>query len=295
MAKSQQQKAEVFMALHQRAGCFVIPNPWDAGTARLLAGLGFEALATTSAGLAFSLGRPDGEGALGREEVLANARDIVGATELPVSADLEDGFAERPEGVEETIRLAAEAGLVGGSIEDASVADDARIYEFGDCDLDVPNGRCYVRSVAISELGRVLNPSPGRRVIAVLYAYLDTSYNAPPKGVTSVAGYVAPLEEWISVEGRWETALVKWNLDAFHFSSLSRDVGRTNVSACEGDFAEIINTSDVYAVGAALVNADWTRKDWGEDAPTRLPSRYEQCLDMALRQVGACSKRHFPE
>lgn len=131
MAKSQAAKAEVFVALHQRPGCFVIPNPWDVGTARLLAGLGFEALATTSAGLAFSLGRPDGEGAIRREEVLANARDIVGATDLPVSADLEGGFADRPEGVAETIRLAAAAGLVGGSIEDASGARDAPIYEFG--------------------------------------------------------------------------------------------------------------------------------------------------------------------
>jgi 2-methylisocitrate lyase-like PEP mutase family enzyme len=131
MARSQAEKADAFLALHQRPGCFVIPNPWDAGTARLLTELGFEALATTSAGLAFSLGRPDGEGAIRREEVLANAHNIVVATDLPVSADLEGGFADRPEGVAETIRLAAEAGLVGGSIEDASGARDAPIYDFG--------------------------------------------------------------------------------------------------------------------------------------------------------------------
>jgi 2-methylisocitrate lyase-like PEP mutase family enzyme len=131
MARSQAEKADAFLALHQRPGCFVIPNPWDAGTARLLTELGFEALATTSAGLAFSLGRPDGEGAIRREEVLANAHDIVVATDLPVSADLEGGFADRPEGVAETVRLAAEAGLVGGSIEDASGARDAPIYDFG--------------------------------------------------------------------------------------------------------------------------------------------------------------------
>lgn len=128
---SQADKGRAFRRLHERPGCFVIPNPWDVGTARLLASLGFEALATTSAGLAFSLGRPDAEGALTRDDVLANARAIVGATGLPVSADLESGFSEHPEGVAETIRLAAEAGLVGGSIEDASGSRDEPIYQFG--------------------------------------------------------------------------------------------------------------------------------------------------------------------
>ncbi len=131
MTTSQMDKARAFVALHERPGCFVIPNPWDVGTSRLLAGLGFEALATTSAGLAFSLGRRDGEGAIGREETLANARDIVGATELPVSADLEGGFDDAPEGVAETIRLAGQVGLVGGSIEDAKDDRDDPIYEFG--------------------------------------------------------------------------------------------------------------------------------------------------------------------
>ena len=128
---SQADRGRAFRRLHERPGCFVIPNPWDVGTARLLASLGFEALATTSAGLAFSLGRPDAEGALTRDDVLANARAIVGATGLPVSADLEKGFSEHPEGVAETIRLAAEAGLVGGSIEDASGSRDEPIYQFG--------------------------------------------------------------------------------------------------------------------------------------------------------------------
>lgn len=131
MTTSQMDKARAFVALHERPGCFVIPNPWDVGTSRLLAGLGFEALATTSAGLAFALGRRDGEGAISREETLANARDIVGATELPVSADLEGGFDDAPEGVAETIRLAGQVGLVGGSIEDAKDDRDDPIYEFG--------------------------------------------------------------------------------------------------------------------------------------------------------------------
>ena len=127
---SQTEKARAFQALHTRSGCFVIPNPWDAGTARLLAGLGFEALATTSAGFAFSLGRPDAEGAIDRDETLANARAIVEATDLPVSADLEGGFGDSPEVCADTIRRAAAVGLVGGSIEDATGRAEAPIYPF---------------------------------------------------------------------------------------------------------------------------------------------------------------------
>lgn len=126
---TQTEKALAFRALHQRAGAFVIPNPWDAGSARLLTSLGFEALATTSAGFAFSLGRRDGDGGVGREETLANARAIVEATDLPVSADLENGFGDDPESAAETIRAASAVGLAGGSIEDAS-GDPARpIYD----------------------------------------------------------------------------------------------------------------------------------------------------------------------
>ncbi len=119
-------RAAVFQALHARPGAFVIPNPWDAGTARILAALGFEALATTSAGLAFALGQRDGTA--GRDETLANASAIVAGTDLPVSADLENGFGDAPEHAAETIRLAAATGLVGGSIEDASGDPAQPIY-----------------------------------------------------------------------------------------------------------------------------------------------------------------------
>jgi 2-methylisocitrate lyase-like PEP mutase family enzyme len=116
----QANKAEALRALHQRDGIFVIPNPWDAGSAKILASLGFEALATTSAGHAFSLAKPDGLCAVSLEETLRNAHDIVMATSLPVSADLENGYGEAPETCADTILLAAKAGLVGGSIEDTT-------------------------------------------------------------------------------------------------------------------------------------------------------------------------------
>jgi 2-methylisocitrate lyase-like PEP mutase family enzyme len=122
---SQADKAATFRALHQRAGAFVIPNPWDAGSARMLAELGFEALATSSGASAAVRGRKDGQ--LTRDEALAHAREVVAATGLPVAGDLENGFAESPEQVAETIRLAAAAGLVGGSIEDFT-GDKARPF-----------------------------------------------------------------------------------------------------------------------------------------------------------------------
>ena len=128
--KTSAEKAARFRALHERPGAFVIPNPWDAGTARLLASLGFEALATTSLGLANSLGRVDGTNAVSRAEVIENCRVIAAATDLPVNADLENGYADEPRAAAEMIRLAAEAGISGGSIEDAT-GDPARpIYDF---------------------------------------------------------------------------------------------------------------------------------------------------------------------
>ncbi len=124
---TQREKGEAFRALHQRGEAFVIPNPWDVGTARLLAHVGFEALATTSAGYAFSIGQRDST--VGRERMLMHVAAMAGATELPVSADLENGFGDAPETAAETIRMAAEAGAVGGSIEDATGRSDEPIYE----------------------------------------------------------------------------------------------------------------------------------------------------------------------
>jgi 2-methylisocitrate lyase-like PEP mutase family enzyme len=130
MAATRQEKYQIFRALHQRPGAFVIPNPWDAGSAKILAGLGFEALATTSAGCAFSRGYLDSAPEMTRDVILQNATEIVDATHLPVSADLQNGFGHSPDICAETIRLAANAGLAGGSIEDSSGDPDNPIYDF---------------------------------------------------------------------------------------------------------------------------------------------------------------------
>ncbi len=139
MSVSQTDKAKTFRALHKLPatsgapveasgpGTFIIPNPWDAGTARILAGLGFEALATTSSGFAFSLGRRDG--AVTREEVLAHCHSIADAVDVPVAADLENCFGDDPKSVAETIRLAGATGIVGGSVEDFSGDDSTPIYD----------------------------------------------------------------------------------------------------------------------------------------------------------------------
>jgi len=125
--RSQAEKGRLFRELHARPGILILPNPWDAGTAKLLASLGFEALATTSLGMANAFGRPDGEGCVSRAELLENCRIIAEATDLPVNADLENGYADDPQEAATILRDAAEMGVVGGSIEDWS---GERIYEF---------------------------------------------------------------------------------------------------------------------------------------------------------------------
>ncbi|MFI5227428.1 MAG: oxaloacetate decarboxylase [Gemmatimonadales bacterium] len=149
--EAQRKKGERFLELHAGPGAFVIPNPWDAGTARMLQTIGFDALTTTSAGLAFALGKRDGAREITRGEALANAKAIADATDLPVAADLENGYGDAPEAAAITIRLAGtEAGLVGASIEDAT-GDPARpIYDVG---------HAVERIVAAVEAARAL-PTP---------------------------------------------------------------------------------------------------------------------------------------
>jgi 2-methylisocitrate lyase-like PEP mutase family enzyme len=140
--RTQAEKARVFRALHARSGAFIIPNPYDVGTTRLLAQLGFEALATTSAGCAFGLGQADCS--VGRERMLVHVAAIAAATDLPVNADLENGFGDAPEAVAETFRLAAATGIAGGSIEDATNRPEAPIYAH---DLAAERVRAAVETV----------------------------------------------------------------------------------------------------------------------------------------------------
>ena len=128
--RTQAGRARSFRALHERPGIFIMPNPWDAGTAKLFASLGFEALATTSLGFASSRGRVDGTLSITREELIANCREIAAATDLPVNADLENGYADDPDEAAMIIQLAADAGVVGGSIEDATGNPAKPIYDF---------------------------------------------------------------------------------------------------------------------------------------------------------------------
>ncbi len=174
---TQRAKVATFRALHARPGAFVMPNPWDVGTARLLAGLGFEALATTSAGFAFSRGKPDN--AVGRDEALRHAAEIVAATELPVNADLENCFGDDPEVVAETMRLAAATGIAGGSVEDATGRADQPIYPRA---LAVERVRAAVEAVRALPVpfvvtaraeNRIADPSDLADTIARLQAYQE--------------------------------------------------------------------------------------------------------------------------
>ena len=170
-------KAETLRALHRRGRAFIIPNPWDAGTARLLTAMGFEALATTSVGLAFARG--ERLGAQGRDVTLANGADIVAATRLPVSADLENGFGPAPEDAAETVRGAIAAGLAGGSIEDATGDADDPIYEMEHAAEKVRAAAEVVRGqvVPFQLVGRAENYLHGRSDLADtirrLQAYQD--------------------------------------------------------------------------------------------------------------------------
>ena len=146
--RTQAERASAFRALHQRPGIFVMPNPWDAGTAKLFASLGFEALATTSLGLANALGRVDGALAVSREDLIANCQGIAAATDLPVNADFEGGYAHEPEGVTESVRLCVETGVAGLSIEDATGDKAKPLY-----DLDLAVARMKAARAAIDRAG----------------------------------------------------------------------------------------------------------------------------------------------
>ena len=194
---------QAFQELHQ-SGCFVIPNPWDIGSARMMAALGAKALATTSAGFAFTLGRPD-MGRVSRDEVLAHAEAIVTATDLPVSGDFENGFGDAPDYVAETVRLAAEAGLSGCSIEDTRMVDGNPAYDF---DLAVERVRAGVAAaralphpfVFCARADGVMNGSYGieeaiRRIRAFEEAGADLLYVPVPPGVDELKQVLAAVSK----------------------------------------------------------------------------------------------------
>lgn len=139
-------KATAFLEAHRRGQPLILPNAWDRGSARILAGLGFEAIATTSAGYAFSRGELDAVGITGRDAALAHARDLIDAVDLPVNADLEDGFGPTPEDVAVTVRQAVDAGLAGCTIEDTTGDPDAPIYSFNEAVDRVDAGLAAVRT-----------------------------------------------------------------------------------------------------------------------------------------------------
>ena len=143
---TQAEKGRLFRERHAKPGILILPNPWDAGTAKLLQSLGFEALATTSLGMSIALGRPDGENAVSRAELIANCRQIAEATDLPVNADLENGYADDPKEAASILREAAEAGIVGGSIEDWS---GEKIYDFNHAVERVAAGVEMARSLPV--------------------------------------------------------------------------------------------------------------------------------------------------
>src|ERR1700730_1845367 len=144
--RTQEEKGRLFRELHQRQEILILPNPWDAGTAKLLASLGFEALATTSLGMSNALGRVDGEGSVSREELLENCRVVAQATDLPVNADLENGYADGPKEAALILRDAAEVGIVGGSLEDWS---GEKIYDFNHAVERVAAGVEMARSLPV--------------------------------------------------------------------------------------------------------------------------------------------------
>ena len=207
--RTQAEKAAAFRALHQRPGAFIIPNPWDAGTARLLASLGFEALATTSLGLANTLGRPDGADAVSVDEVIQNVRAISKATDLPVNADLENGYADDPSGAAETVRRAAEAGAVGASIEDFT--GDARrgVYDFQQAVERVHAAAEMAHSLPVPVMltARAENLLRGcndlddtiRRLQAFEKAGADVLYAPGPRDLTTIRTVVSSVGKPVNV------------------------------------------------------------------------------------------------
>jgi len=204
---TQAEKGRGFRALHERDGAFIIPNPWDVGTARLLAHLGFEALATTSMGYAFSAGQRDNT--IERYQMMQHLSAIASATDLPVNADLENGFGDSPEIAAETIRLAAAAGVVGGSIEDATGRPDQPIYDREHAADRVRAAAAAARALpfAFTLTGRAENYLHGRpdlgdtirRLQAYQVAGADVLYAPGLAGKDEIAAVVSSVDRPVNV------------------------------------------------------------------------------------------------
>jgi 2-methylisocitrate lyase-like PEP mutase family enzyme len=198
--RSPEVRRAAFDALHS-SGCFVLPNAWDVGSARMLAGLGFSALASTSSGAAWSRGLPDG--AMAREAVLDHLRELVAATELPLNADFENGYGTTPDDVGHSVRLAAETGVAGLSIEDATGDPANRLFAIGEAVERLAAAREALGGTGVLLVGRAEGFIAGHRdlddVIARLQAYSDAGADclyAPgittAEQITAVVGAVAP-------------------------------------------------------------------------------------------------------
>jgi 2-methylisocitrate lyase-like PEP mutase family enzyme len=258
-------KAAAFQTLHQRPGAFVIANPWDAGTARILAALGYAALATTSAGLAFALGRRDGDRAVTRDETLANAAAIAAATDLPVSADLENGFGDTPEIVAETIRLSAETRIVGASIEDSSGDRRSPIYEFAlaveriaaaaEAAGSLPFSFCLTARAENFQFGRPDLDDTIRRLQAFAAAGADVLYAPALPSLEAIrlvcASVPKPVNVVMGLGGPW------YSVDALADAGVKRiSVGGALIRAALGGFlraAREIRQRGTFGFGAEAI------------------------------------------
>jgi 2-methylisocitrate lyase-like PEP mutase family enzyme len=266
------ERHQKFFDLHQ-TGCFVIPNPWDMGSARMMAAAGAQALATSSAAFAFTLGRPD-MGGVTREEALKHAEDIVRATPLPVSGDFENGFADAPEDVAETIRLAAEVGLSGCSIEDTQMVDGNPAYDF-----ELAVDRIRAAADAARSLGRpfvlcaradgVMNgvydlDEAIRRIQAFEKAGADLLYVPVPPGPEELRRIVEAVEK--PVNGLAAGPLIRLSVAEFAAMgvrriSLGSGIARVTHAAIaeqmsaimdDGSFAKLSNAASESKISAML-------------------------------------------
>jgi 2-methylisocitrate lyase-like PEP mutase family enzyme len=269
----------VLRALHEREGCFVIPNPWDVGSARILASMGFEALATTSAGMAFAMGWQEGSVCL--EDTLEHCRQLVDATSLPVSADLEKGFGDSPASVAETLRVAARTGLAGGSIEDHSGDGSKPIFDFdlaveriaaaAEASRSLPQDFVLTARAENFLWGRRDLDDTIRRLQAFSQAGADVLYAPGLPDLDSVRRVCAEVDKPVNVVmGRSSTGFTVPQLAAAGVKRIS--VGASFARAAYGAFvtaaSEVMNDGSFSyadsAIGFAEINAFFKRADSGQ-------------------------------